>query len=83
MVERQIWLRRVLSFSHQDQNQRRGHVYTRRAKTNPRSAVLKNITDKADKAANNWTRTKDPKYRDEWYKILKEIPIDKKYNYPI
>ena len=83
MVEGAIWLRRVLSFSLQDQNLERGHVFTKNQKTNPRSAVLKNITDKADQAANNWTRTKDPKYRDEWYKILKQIPIDKKYNYPI
>ena len=83
MVEGTIWLDRSLSISHQDQNLERGHVYTKRERTNPRSAVLKNITDKADKAANNWTRTKDPKYRDEWYKILKERPIDKKYNYPI
>ena len=83
MVERAIWLDRSLYISYQDQNLERGHVFTKREKTNPRSAVLKNITDKADKAANNWTRTKDPKYRNEWYKILKEIPIDKKYNYPI
>ena len=83
MVEGAIWLRKVLSFSLQDRNLERGHVYTRRAKTNPRNAVLRNITVKADQAANNWNRTKDPKYRDEWYKILKEIPIDKKYNYPI
>ena len=83
MVERAIWLKRVLSFSLQDRNLKRGHVYTRNQKTNPRNAVLRNITDKADQAANNWTRTKDPKYRDEWYKILKKIPIDKKYNYPI
>ncbi len=66
-----------------DQNQERGHVYTRRERINPRNAVLKSITDKADQAANNWHRTKDPKYREEWYKILKEIPVDKNYNYPI
>ena len=83
MVEGAIWLRKVLSFSLQDQNLERGHVYTKNQKTNPRNAVLRNITVKADQAANNWNRTKDPKYRDEWYKILKEIPIDKKYNYPI
>tara|TARA_R100001198_G_scaffold46676_1_gene25981 strand:+ start:329 stop:505 length:177 start_codon:yes stop_codon:yes gene_type:complete len=58
-------------------------VYTKRIKTNPRSAVLRNITDKADQAAKNWHRTKDPKYREEWYKILKQIPIDKNYYYPI
>ena len=83
MVERTIWLDKNLFTSSQDHNLERDHVFTKREKTNPRSAVLKNITDKADKAANNWTRTKDPKYREEWYKILKEIPIDKKYNYPI
>ena len=83
MVEGAIWLKKVLSFSLQDQNLERGHVYTKNQKTNPRNAVLRNITVKADQAANNWNRTKDPKYRDEWYKILKEIPIDKKYNYPI
>ena len=58
-------------------------MYTKRERINPRSAVLKNITDKADQAAKNWHTTKDPKYRDEWYKILKEIPVDKRYNYPI
>ena len=61
----------------QDQNLERGHVFTKKRKTNPRSAVLKNITDKADKAANNWTRTKDPKYKDEWYKILKKYLLTK------
>ena len=83
MVEGTIWLDRSLSISRQDQNLERGHVYTKRERTNPRSAVLKNITDKADQAANNWHRTKDPKYREEWYKILKQIPVDKNYNYPI
>ena len=83
MVEGTAWLNNGLLTSCLDQNQRRGYVYTKRERINPRSAVLKNITDKADQAANNWHRTKDPKYREEWYKILKEIPIDKNYNYPI
>ena len=26
----------------------------------------------ADKIANLWTKTKDPKYKDEWYKLIKE-----------
>lgn len=38
-----------------------------------RNVVIKNITDRADKAANNWERTRDPKYREEWYNILKEL----------
>ena len=83
MVEGTAWLNSGLLTSCLDRNQRRGYVYTRRERINPRSAVLKNITDKADQAANNWHRTKDPKYREEWYKILKEIPIDKNYYYPI
>jgi len=58
-------------------------VYTKKEKANPRSAILKNITDRADQAAKNWHATKDPKYRAEWYKILKQIPVDKRYNYPI
>ena len=83
MVEGTAWLNSGLLTSCLDRNQRRGYVYTKRERINPRSAVLRNITDKADQAANNWHRTKDPKYREEWYKILKEIPVDKNYNYPI
>ncbi len=48
-----------------------------------RNEILKNITNRADQAAKNWHKTKDPKYKNEWYKILKEIPIDKRYNNPI
>ena len=76
MVEGTAWLNSGLLTSCLDRNQRRGYVYTKRERINPRSAVLKNITDKADQAAKNWHRTKDPKYRDEWYKILKQIPVD-------
>ena len=83
MVEGTAWLSNGLLTSCLDQNQRRGYVYTKRERINPRNAVLKNITDKADQAARNWHATKDPKYREEWYKILKEIPVDKRYNYPI
>ena len=83
MVEGTAWLSNGLLTSFQDHNLERGHVSTRNQKTNPRNAVLRNITAKADQAANNWHRTKDPKYREEWYKILKEIPVDKNYNYPI
>ena len=38
-----------------------------------RNVVIKNITDRADKAANNWEKTRDPKYKEEWYNIIKEI----------
>ena len=37
-----------------------------------RSVIIKNITDKADQAARNWDKTRDPKYREEWYKLVKE-----------
>ena len=76
MVERTAWLNNDLRTTFLGQNQERGLVSTKRTKINPRSAVLKNITDKADQAAKNWHKTKDPKYKQEWYKILKEIPVD-------
>ena len=76
MVKGTAWLNKNLLTSSQDHNLERGHVSTKREKINPRNAVLKNITAKADQAANNWQRTKDPKYKQEWYKILKEIPVD-------
>tara|TARA_X000001388_G_scaffold61472_2_gene47037 strand:- start:473 stop:676 length:204 start_codon:yes stop_codon:yes gene_type:complete len=28
--------------------------------------------DKIDEAANNWNKTKDPKYKYLWYKLIKE-----------
>ena len=31
-----------------------------------------NILDEADKLANLWNKTKDPKYKDLWYKYIKE-----------
>ena len=37
-----------------------------------RSVIIKNITDKADQAARDWNKTRDPKYREEWYKLVKE-----------
>jgi len=76
MVERTAWLKELLNTLLLDQNQERGLVSTKRTKINPRNAVLKNITDKADQAAKNWHKTKNPKYKQEWYKILKEIPVD-------
>jgi len=38
-----------------------------------RNVVLKNITDKADKLANEYNKTKDPGLRDQWYKLLKQV----------
>ena len=31
------------------------------------------MIDKADELANLWNKTKDPKYKDEWYKLVKKI----------
>ena len=28
---------------------------------------------KIDEAANLWNKTKDPKYKNEWYKLLKKV----------
>ena len=82
MAKRKPWLKELLNTSFLGRNQERGHVSTKRTKINPRSAVLKSITDKADQAARNWHKTKDPKYKQEWYKILKEIPKERVDIYP-
>ena len=38
-----------------------------------RESVLKMIdTTKIDEAANMWNKTKDPQYKDLWYKLIKE-----------
>ena len=31
------------------------------------------VQKKIDKAANMWNKTKDPKYKDLWYKLIKEF----------
>jgi len=38
-----------------------------------RNVVLKNITDRADKLANEYNKTKDPGLRDQWYKLIKTV----------
>ena len=30
-----------------------------------------NIMQKIDEVANLWEKTKDPKYKDEWYKLIR------------
>ena len=34
---------------------------------------LKCMTKKIDQVANLWDKTKDPKYKDLWYKLIKEM----------
>ena len=36
-----------------------------------KNVVIKNITDKADELARLFNKTKDPKYKEEWYKLIK------------
>ncbi len=31
------------------------------------------LQQKIDEAANNYNKTKDPKYKDQWYKLVKEF----------
>ena len=38
-----------------------------------RNVVLKNITDKADKLANEYNKTKDPGIREQWFKLIKTV----------
>ena len=49
-----------------------------------RNVVIKNITDKADELARLFNKTKDPKYKEEWYKLIRsEFPAslqEEEYN---
>ena len=38
-----------------------------------RNVILKNISDKADKLANEYNKTKDPSLRDQWYELIKKV----------
>jgi hypothetical protein len=55
------------------QSLRSGHAYIRKERTRMRNVILKNISDKADKLANQYNKTKDPGLRDQWYKLLKTV----------
>jgi hypothetical protein len=37
------------------------------------------MSDKIDEAAIMWNKTKDPRYKDLWYKLIKEF-VDGSYN---
>ena len=34
---------------------------------------LKRMTKKIDQIANLWNKTRDPKYKDLWYKLIEEM----------
>ena len=40
-----------------------------------KNVVIKNITDKADELAKLYNKTKDPKYKEAWYKLIRSIPL--------
>ena len=40
-----------------------------------KNMVIKNITDKADELARKYNKTKDPKIKEEWYKLIKSLPV--------
>ena len=33
---------------------------------------MEKLLKKVDEAANNWNKTKDPQYKDLWYKLIRE-----------
>ena len=35
---------------------------------------LKIVTNKADELAKKYNKTKDPKIKEEWYKLIKSLP---------
>ena len=34
---------------------------------------MNNLQKQLDEAANNWNKTKDPKYKDQWYKLVRKL----------
>ena len=34
--------------------------------------LMEKLLKKIDEAANNWNKTKDPQYKDLWYKLIRE-----------
>jgi hypothetical protein len=36
--------------------------------------LIRRISIQADEAARQWNKTKDPSFKDQWYKLLKQVP---------
>jgi len=36
--------------------------------------LIRKITLEADELARQYNRTRDPSFRDQWYKLLKQVP---------
>ena len=41
-----------------------------------RDFIIRKITIEADILANQYNKTKDPGIRDQWYKKLKQVPLE-------
>jgi len=42
---------------------------------------LKMVTNKADELAREYNRTKDPKIKEEWFKLVKSLPAPEYKDY--
>lgn len=38
---------------------------------------IRRISIQADEAARQWNKTKDPSFKDQWYKLVRQIPKPK------
>lgn len=36
--------------------------------------LMRRISIQADEAARQWNKTKNPSFKDQWYKLLKQVP---------
>ena len=59
---------------YQDRSLGKDLGFIRNERTKMRNAVLRNITVRADELARQYNKTKDPSIRDQWFKLLKQIP---------
>ena len=46
-----------------------------------KNVIIKNITDKADELAREYNKTKDPKIKEKWYKLIKSLPAPEYKDY--
>jgi hypothetical protein len=58
-----------------DLNLKNVQAFIKKERIKMKNVVLKNITDKADELAREYNRTKDPKIKEEWYKLIKSLPV--------
>ena len=70
------------------QNLRNVQESIKNERENMKNVVLKNITDKADELAQEWNRTRNPKAKEEWFKLVGQISelfrkqtLDKDHSY--